>query len=89
MTILDSSPRLNGARIGWALSVVLVALVLACAVAALFWPSSAFGQGWTAVFGPGDSLPNIMEIVIGSVAVAWLMTLAFLGARKRWSRAAK
>jgi hypothetical protein len=41
---------MNGFAIGWALSAVLLAFLLACAVFALLWPTSAFGQGSVAVF---------------------------------------
>jgi hypothetical protein len=59
MTSLDISPtRMSKVAVGWALSAVLVVLALICAGVALLWPTSAFGEGWTTVFGPGRSDPG-------------------------------
>jgi hypothetical protein len=64
---------------------MLVAFLLACAVFALFWPTSAFGQGWVAVFGTPLEAPitNLAAGISGSTATAWLVTGVFVGAPHR------
>ena len=84
MTSLDTSPtHMSNVAVGWALSAVLVVLALICAAVALLWPTSAFGQGWTTVFGPGDSILGVLEALAGSVAAAWLITIVFVGVHNR------
>jgi hypothetical protein len=84
MTSLDTSPApMSNVAVGWALSGVLVVLALICAGVALLWPTSALGQGWTTVFGPGDSILGVVEAVAGSIAAAWLITIVFVGVHNR------
>jgi hypothetical protein len=86
LTTPDTShARMNGFAIGWALSVVLVAFLLACAVFALSWPTSAFGQGRVAVFGAPLEAPitNLAAGIPGSIATAWLVADVFVGAPHR------
>jgi hypothetical protein len=86
MTTLDTShPGMSGMAAGWALSAVLVILFLICALLALFWPTSAFGQGWVAVFAtpPGGSIAGLVVGLLGSIATAWLVAGVFVGVYNR------
>jgi hypothetical protein len=91
MTTLDTPhARMNSVAAGWALSAVLVVFFLICAVLALFWPTSAFGQGWIALFAatPDASIASLIEGILGSVAAAWLVAIVFVGVYNRllsWS----
>jgi hypothetical protein len=80
MTTLDTSHAgMNGVAAGWALSAVLVIFFLICALLALFWPTSAFGQGWVALFAtPGGSIAGLAEGVLASIATAWLVAGVFV-----------
>ena len=85
MTSVDTSPaRMSSIAVGWALSAVLALLVLICAAVALLWPTSAFGEGWTTVFGPGNSTLGVVEAVGASIAAAWLVTLVFVSVHNRF-----
>jgi hypothetical protein len=72
---------MNGIAAGWALSAVLVILFLICVTLAALWPTSAFGQGWQMVLAtlPGGSIAGFVELIIGVVAIAWLIALVFVG----------
>jgi hypothetical protein len=86
MTTLDTSHSgMNGVAAGWALSAVLVIFFLICAVLAIFWPTSAFGQGWAALFAtpPGGTIAGLVEGILGSVAIAWLVAGVFVGVYNR------
>jgi len=86
MTTLDTSHAgMNTVAAGWALSAVLVVFFLICAALALFWPTSAFGQGWVAVFAtaPDGSIASFIEGFFGSIAVGWLVTGVFVGVYNR------
>jgi hypothetical protein len=84
MTSLDTSrAQMSHVAVGWALSAVLVMLALICAGVALLWPTSAFGQGWTTVFGPGGSILGVVAMVAGSIAAAWLITVLFESVHNR------
>jgi hypothetical protein len=86
MTTLDTpNPSMNHVAAGWALSAVLVVFFLICAILALFWPTSAFGQGWVALFAaaPGGSIASLAEGIVGSIAVAWLIGGVFVGVYNR------
>ena len=86
MTTLDTShASMNSMAAGWALSAVLVIFFLICAVLALFWPTSALGQGWVAVFAtpPGGSMASWVEGILGSIAAAWLVAVVFVGVYNR------
>jgi hypothetical protein len=80
MTTLDTSHAgMNGVAAGWALSAVLVVFFLICTVLALFWPTSAFGQGWVALFATpaSGSIAGLVE------ATAWLIVGVFVGVYNR------
>jgi hypothetical protein len=82
MTTLDTShARMNSVAVGWALSAVLVIFFLICALVAFFWPTSAFGQGWVALFAttPDSSIAILAEGVFGSILTAWFVTGVFVG----------
>jgi hypothetical protein len=82
MTTLDPShARIHGVAAGWALTAVLMIVLLICALAAFLWPTSAFGQGWAAVFAttPDGSIAGVIEILLGVVVLAWLITGVFVG----------
>jgi hypothetical protein len=86
MTTLDTSHAgMNGVAASWALSAVLVIFFLICAILALFWPTSAFGQGWVALFAtpPGGSITGLVAGLLGSVAIAWLVAGVFAGVYNR------
>ena len=86
MTTLDiPHPRINGIAAAWALSAVLAILFLVCAAVALLWPTSAFGQGWVAVFAttPDGSIANLVGGLLGAVAAAWLVVGVFAGVYNR------
>jgi hypothetical protein len=86
MTTLDTPhASMNHVAAGWALSAVLVVFFLICAILALFWPTSAFGQGWVALFAaaPGGSIASLVEGVVGSVAAAWLIASVFVSVYNR------
>ena len=86
MTTLDSSHAgMNSMAAGWALSAVLVIFFLICAALAVFWPTSALGQGWVAVFAttPGGSIASLVEGLLGSIAAAWLVAVVFVGVYNR------
>lgn len=86
MTTLDTSHAgVNSVAAGWALSAVLVIFFLICAVLALFWPTSAFGQGWVAVFAttPDGSIASFVEGILGSIAIAWVVASVFVGVYNR------
>jgi hypothetical protein len=82
MTTLDAShARMNSVAVGWALSSVLVIFFLICALVAFFWPTSASGQGWIALFStkPDASIANLGAGVFGSIVAAWFITGVFAG----------
>ena len=82
MTTLDTShTRMNSVATGWALSAVLVVLFLICAALAFFWPTSALGQGWVALFSatPDASIATLVAGVFGSIVAAWFITGVFVG----------
>ena len=82
MTTLDTSHTgLSSVAAGWALPAVLVILFLICGILALFWPTSAFGQGWVALFAttPDGSIASFVEGLLGSIAAAWLVAGVFVG----------
>jgi hypothetical protein len=85
MSTLDTSHGMNGMAVGWALSAVLVIFFLICAVLALFWPTSALGQGGVAVFAttPGGSMASWVEGILGSIAAASLEAVVFVGVHNR------
>jgi hypothetical protein len=86
MTTLDTSHAgMNGVAAGWALSAVLVIIFLICAALALFWPTSAFGQGWVALFAtpPGGPIAGLVGGLLGSIAAAWLVASVFVGVYNR------
>ena len=86
MTTLDTShASMNSVAAGWALSAVLVVFFLICAVLAFFWPTSAFGQGWVALFAtsPDASVASLAEGIVGSIATAWLVAGVFVGVYNR------
>jgi hypothetical protein len=86
MSTLDTShARMNGFAIGWALFRGARGLLARSAVFALSWPTSAFGQGWVAVFGAPLEAPitNLAAGIPGSIATAWLVAGVFVGAPHR------
>jgi hypothetical protein len=86
MTTLDNPhASMNHVAAGWALSAVLVVFFLICAILALFWPTSALGQGWVAVFAatPGSSIASLAEGIVGSIVAAWLIAGVFVGVYNR------
>jgi hypothetical protein len=86
MTTLDTSHAgMNHMAAGWALSAVLVIFFLICAALAVFWPTSALGQGWIAVFAttPGGAIASVVEGILGSIAAAWLVAVVFVGVYNR------
>jgi hypothetical protein len=76
---------MNHVAAGWALSAVLVVFFLICAMLALFWPTSAFGQGWVALFAasPGGSIATLAEGIVGSIGAAWLIAGVFVSVYNR------
>ena len=71
---------MNGIAAGWALSAVFIILFLICVAVALFWPASAFGQGWQILATlPGGSLAAFSETLLGLIAIAWLVAIVFVG----------
>jgi hypothetical protein len=86
VTTLDTShASVNRMAAGWALSAVLVVFLLICAALAFFWPTSAFGQGWIALFAtPSEaSIASLAEGIVGSIATAWLVAGVFVGVYNR------
>jgi hypothetical protein len=86
MTTLDTPHAgMNHAAAGWALSAVLVVFFLICATLAFLWPTSAFGQGWVALFAatPGGSIASLAEGIVGSIVAAWLIASVFVGIYNR------
>jgi hypothetical protein len=86
MTTFDShAPRVNTVAAGWALTAVLVTLFLICALLAAIWPTSAFGQGWVALFAEPavGSITSIIEGIVAAIAVSWLAAVLFVAEYNR------
>jgi hypothetical protein len=82
MTTLDTPhARIHGVAAGWALTAALLIVFLVCALIAFFWPTSALGQGWTAMLAasPDGSFARVIETVLTFVILAWLTTGVFVG----------
>ena len=81
MAVGTTHGTISGIATGWALSAVLVILFLICVALAVLWPTSAFGQGWQMVLAalPGGSIAAFIEVVLGAVAIAWLIAIVFAG----------
>lgn len=66
--------------LGWALSITLVLLFVACALVALAVPNAPLAHGWLALFtiAPNGSARGFIDGILGSVVFGWV-TAALIG----------
>jgi hypothetical protein len=74
-----SGSGVNIVALGWGLSATLAALVVACALAAMLFPTLPVAHSWLGLFStaPVGSLWNLAEGVVWSIVAGWFSAVIF------------